>query len=65
MVDSEYNALRSAFDVNKRLLDNVLITLEEAEKHTNDDILRRALNRAAAEQRVAITEIGLKCGYKT
>ena len=61
--EKKYNELRSAFDINKRALDDVLITLEEIQKETDIDNIKDVLRHATITQKHAISSIGSKCGY--
>lgn len=61
--EKRYNGLRSAFDLHRKALNDVLMTLEEVKKDIADDALKTALGIAIERQEKAIKEIGLKCGY--
>ena len=61
--EKKYNELRSAFDMNKRALDDVTIIMEELQKEIDIDNIKDVLRHAIISHKHAVSSIGLKCGY--
>ena len=63
--EKKYNELRSAFDINKRALDDAVIIMEELSNGIIDmpGSTRDMVESAAKRQKAAISEIGKECGY--
>ena len=63
--EKKYNELRSAFDMNKRALDDGVMIMEELSNGVIDMPVktRELIESAAKKQKTAVTIIGSKCGY--
>ena len=63
--EKKCNEFRSAFDMNKRTLDAAVLIMEELSNGIIDMPVetRELVESAAKNQKAAISDISLKCGY--